>query len=216
MTRTLIALALVASPAFAQQQAPFTVVETGQGFTDLQEAVSSIRMGTGTIRIAPGVYRQCTVQQGGRITFQAAQPGTAIFEKTACEDKAGLVLRGQGATVDGLVFRGYRVPDGNGAGIRTEMGDLTVTNSMFLDSQEGILGGTDQPARVRIDRSTFAGLGQCDETPDCAHSVYLANTGSVTISRSPRGSAAARRAAISGVASSEPSSTYFPAYGSTL
>lgn len=184
MTRALIALALVASPAFAQQQAPFTVVETGQGFTDLQEAVSSIRMGTGTIRIAPGVYRQCAVQQGGRITFQAVQPGTAIFEKTACEDKAGLVLRGQGSTVDGLVFRGYRVPDGNGAGIRTEMGDLTVTNSMFLDSQEGILGGEPTGQRIRIDHATFSGLGQCDETPDCAHSIYLANRGQVTITNS--------------------------------
>ncbi len=107
---------LVASPAFAQQQAPFTVVETGQGFTDLQEAVSSIRMGTGTIRIAPGVYRQCAVQQGGRITFRAAQRAPRSSKRPRCEDKAGLVLRGQGSTVDGLVFRGYRVPDGNGAG----------------------------------------------------------------------------------------------------
>ena len=184
MTRALLALALLSAPAFAAGPAPFTVVETGQGFTDLQEAVSSIRMGTGTIRIAPGVYRQCAVQQGGRITFQAEQPGTAIFEKTACEDKAGLVLRGQASTIDGLVFRGYSVPDGNGAGVRTEMGDLTVINSMFLDSQEGILGGESTGQRIRIDHATFSGLGQCDQTPDCAHSIYLANRGQVTITNS--------------------------------
>ncbi len=75
------------------------------------------------------------------ITFKAVQPGTAIFDGTTCEGKAAFVLRGQGSTVDGLVFRNMRVPDGNGAGVRTEMGNLTVTNSMFMDSQEGILGG---------------------------------------------------------------------------
>ena len=107
-----------------------------------------------------------------------------MFEGTACEGKAALVLRGQGSVVDGLVFRGIHVGDGNGAGIRTEMGDLTVRNSMFLDSQEGILGGQPSGQRIVIDRSTFAGLGQCDQTPDCAHAVYLANRGSVTVTHS--------------------------------
>ena len=184
MTRMILALALLAAPAFAQSGKPFTIAETGQGFDDLQAAVSSVRMGTATIRIAPGVYRQCAVQQGGRITFQAVTPGTAIFEQRTCEDKAALVLRGQGSVVDGLVFRGYRVADGNGAGIRTEMGDLTVTNAMFLDSQEGILGGEPTGQRITIDRSTFAWLGQCDESPGCAHAIYLANRGQVTITRS--------------------------------
>jgi hypothetical protein len=182
MKRSVIALALFAAPAFAQASAPFTV--NGQGFATLQEAVSSIRMGTATILIAPGTYRQCAVQAGGHITFKAVQPGTAIFEGVACEDKAALVLRGQGSVVDGLVFRGYRVSDGNGAGIRTEMGDLTVTNAMFLNSQEGILGGEPIGQTIRIDRSTFSGLGQCDESPSCSHAIYLANKGSVTITNS--------------------------------
>ena len=186
MSRILFALALLASsaPVAAQRVAPFTIAETGQEFGALQAAVSAVGMGTATILIAPGVYRQCAVQQGGRITFRARQPGTAILEAQACEDKAALVLRGQGSAVDGLVFRGYRVADGNGAGIRTEMGDLTVTNTMFLDSQEGILGGEPRGQRIVIDRSTFSGLGQCDEAPNCSHAVYLANTGSVTITRS--------------------------------
>src|SRR3546814_5077271 len=110
-------------------------------------------MGTATILIAPGVYHQCTVQAGGRITFKAVQPGTAIFDGTTCEGKAAFVLRGQSATVDGLVFRNMAVDDGNGAGIRTEMGDLTVRNAMFVDSQEGILGVEPTGQRIVIDRS---------------------------------------------------------------
>ncbi len=182
MKRSLLALALLAAPAFAQTAAPFTV--NGQGFATLQEAVSSIRMDTATILIAPGTYWQCAIQSGGHITFKAIQPGTAIFDSVTCEDKAALVLRGQGSVVDGLVFRGYRVRDGNGAGIRTEMGDLRVSNSMFLDSQEGILGGQPIGQKITIDHSTFSGLGQCDEAPNCAHGIYLANQGSVTVTNS--------------------------------
>ena len=179
-----IAIALTVPAAAQQGRAPFTISETGQGFATIDEAVQSVRMGTATILIAPGTYRQCTVQAGGRITFKAIEPGTAIFENKACEDKAAFVLRGEGSVIDGLVFRGIRVPDGNGAGIRTEIGDLTVRNSMFIDSQEGILGGHASGQKISIDHSTFAGLGQCDETPDCAHAIYLANQGSITITNS--------------------------------
>ncbi len=179
-----LALALAAGADARPAGAPFTIVETGQGYATLDEAVTAVRDDDATILIAPGTYRQCTVQSGGRITFKAATSGTVIFEKTACEDKATFVLRGRGSTVDGIVFRGIRVPDGNGAGIRTEIGDLHVVNSMFLDSQEGILGGNPSNQKITIDRSTFAGLGQCDETEDCAHSVYLGNDGDITITAS--------------------------------
>jgi pectin methylesterase-like acyl-CoA thioesterase len=73
----LIALALTVPAAAQQQRAPFTIAETGEGFATINDAVQSIRMGTATILIAPGVYHQCTVQQGGNITFKAVQPGTA-------------------------------------------------------------------------------------------------------------------------------------------
>lgn len=180
----LFVLALAAPAAAQQVRAPFTIQETGQGFQTIDDAVQSVRMGTATILIAPGVYHQCTIQSGGVITFKAVQPGTAIFEGTACEGKAAFVLRGQASIVDGLVFRGIQVGDGNGAGIRSEVGDLTVRNAMFLDSEEGVLGGQPNGQRIVIDRSTFAGLGQCDKTPSCSHGIYLANQGSVTITNS--------------------------------
>jgi hypothetical protein len=183
--RSLILLLALATPAAAQQaRAPFTIAETGQGFATIDEAVTAVRDGEATILIAPGTYRQCTVQSGGKITFKAVRPGTAIFEKEVCEDKAAFVLRGRGSVVDGLVFRGYSVSDGNGAGIRIEMGDLIVRNAMFLDSQEGILGGGHETVRhITIDRATFAGLGQC-ETENCSHSIYLAVDGLVTVTNS--------------------------------
>ena len=185
MRKALLALLALAAPAAAQQaRAPFTVAETGQGFATLQEAVEDVGDRRGTILVAPGVYRECAVQTRGVITFKATQPGTAIFEHETCEDKAALVLRGRGSAIDGLVFRDYSVIDGNGAGIRIETGDLAVSNAMFLDSQQGILGGSPTGQRITIDRSTFSGLGQCDEAVNCSHSVYLINRGHVAITRS--------------------------------
>lgn len=180
------ALSLAAAPLAAQQRtAPFVIEQTGAGYPTIDAAVTAVRDGTATILIEPGTYRDCTVQTGGDITYRARVPGTVVFDGGACEGKATFVLRGRRSAVDGIIFRGIRVPDGNGAGIRTEIGDLTVTNSTFLDSQEGILGGNpDGRQRITIDRSTFAGLGQCDETTDCSHSVYLGNNGSITIRRS--------------------------------
>lgn len=177
MLRYLPLLLLVGATA----PAPFSVGDRGYG--SLQDAVNAIGGGSGTIVVAPGTHRQCAVQERGRVTFRAAVPGTAIFERQTCEDKAALVLRGEGSIVDGLVFRGYAVPDGNGAGIRTETGDLTVVNSTFLDSEEGILGGTRDRQRITIDRSTFSGLGQCPPDLQCAHSIYL-TSGTVTVTHS--------------------------------
>ncbi len=179
-----LTLVLLVAPLSAQPvAASFTVVETGQGFARLDEAVAAIGDGTATIRIAPGRYRDCAVQEAGRISFVAAQPGTAIFDGGACEDKAVLVLRGRGARVDGLVFTNVAVSDGNGAGIRIEKGNLDVANAMFLDNQSGILSAEDRGASITIDRSTFAGLGK-DPDGNGAHSIYIGDYGSLRITRS--------------------------------
>ena len=178
MRHFLLAAALLAAPA-AAASAPFAV--NGRGFSTLDAAVREIGDGEGTVIIAAGVYRQCAVQTAGRITFRAAQAGTAIFERTMCEDKAALVLRGRGSAVDGLVFRGYGNTAGNGAGIRSEQGDLLVVNSTFLDSQQGVGGGAPNRQRIVIDRSSFAGLGQCNRSANCAHAVYMKTPGSVAI-----------------------------------
>lgn len=185
MRRIALLPALLAVSAAAQQQrAPYVIAESGEGFARLQDAVNAIGGARGTIVIANGVHRDCAVQQAGFITFKSETPLGATFDGIACEDKAALVLRGRGAIVDGLVFQNLRVPDGNGAGIRLEQADLTVTGSIFRNSEEGILSGGDETGNVRIERSTFSGLGRCDRDLACAHGIYIGYYGSVTVTRS--------------------------------
>jgi hypothetical protein len=189
MRLSILIAVLLAGPASAQPRpAAFTVAETGRGYDRLADALGALGGGDGTIRIAPGRYEDCAVQEGGRVTFVAAEAGTAIFDGGVCEGKATLVLRGRAARVEGLVFTHTEVEDGNGAGIRIEQGDLHVAYSRFVDAQSGILSAADPGGTIVIDHSTFSGLGR-DPDGDGAHSVYIGGYGAlrVTNSRFERG-----------------------------
>ncbi|HWU03139.1 MAG TPA: right-handed parallel beta-helix repeat-containing protein [Novosphingobium sp.] len=170
-------LAMAATPAAAQslyqKGEPYLVVETGVKYQRLQDALFAIGDHTGTIRIAPGTYRDCGVQVEGNVTFIAQVPGKTTFWFQSCENKAALVLRGRSARVEGLVFDGIRLPEGNGAGIRLEKGDLTVVQSWFRNGDEGILAANDPHGQVTIDHATFTHLGRCDRGLACAHSIYI-------------------------------------------
>ena len=183
---TALACAFVAAmPLPAQDRpAPFTVEENGEAFETLADAVASIGGGTGTIRIAPGRYRQCAVQNGGRIAYVARTPGSVVFDGVACEGKAALVLGGRAARVEGIVFQNIRVPDANGAGIRLEAGELIVRDSLFRDGENGILVSNDHEGIVRVEQSTFSGLGMCPEDQGCSHSIYNSGEGTLIVSRS--------------------------------
>ncbi len=164
--------------------APYTVVETGRGFTRLQDAVDAIGGGTGTIRLASARFADCAVQGAGDVLYTAAVPGQAVLDGTACEGKAALVLRGRSARVEGIVFANIRVPDANGAGIRLERGNLAVSQSWFRDSEQGILTADDPSGSIAIDKSTFTRLGRCDRGLSCAHSIYIGNYGALNVTRS--------------------------------
>jgi len=162
--------------------APYTVVETGRTFGRLQDAVNAIGDGRGTIRFASLRFADCAVQEAGDIAYVAAEPGRAVLDGVPCEGKAALVLRGRGARVDGLVFASIHVSDQNGAGIRLERGSLSVSQSWFRDSEQGILTGNDSASTITVDKSTFTRLGICAD--DCAHSIYVGDYGALTITRS--------------------------------
>ncbi len=177
------ALTLAGPGAAQSQQAPYTVAETGRSYTRLQDAIDAIGDGEGTIRFAPLRYSDCGVQTKGAITYQAQVPGQAVLDGTICEGKAALVLRGRAARVEGLVFANMRVPEKNGAGIRLEHGDLSISQSWFRDSEQGLLTAGDPNGSISIDKSTFTRLGTC-EGSGCAHSVYVGDYASLTITRS--------------------------------
>ena len=180
----LTALALPAASSLAQTGAAYTIAQSGQTFARLQDAVDAVGGGSATIRVGNGRHQDCAVQTMGKIAYVAATPGQAVFDGVTCEGKAALVLRGTSASVSGLVFTNMRVPDFNGAGIRLEHGNLTVSQSWFRDSQQGILTGADPDGSISVDKSTFTRLGTCAGAGGCAHSIYIGDYGAATVTRS--------------------------------
>ncbi|MBV1917937.1 MAG: right-handed parallel beta-helix repeat-containing protein [Sphingomonadaceae bacterium] len=175
---------LVAAPGSAQQAPPYTLVETGRTFTRLQDAVDAIGAGTGTIRFASRRFADCAVQKAGDVTYQASIPGQSVLDGVPCQGKAALVLRGRSARIEGMVFANIRVPDRNGSGVRLEKGNLTVSQSWFRDSEQGILANNDPDSAISIDKSTFTRLGTCEGSGGCAHSIYIGDYGSLKVTRS--------------------------------
>lgn len=179
------AVALTASPLASQNtDFPYHLVGAGEEFRSLQEAVNAVGDGEDVIEIAPGTWRDCAVQSAGTITYKAAEPGRSIIDRRTCEGKAALVLRGREAVVEGLIFQNMAVPDRNGAGIRIEKGNLVVRNSIFRESEQGILGAADPASSILIERSTFSRLGRCDGGVSCAHSIYIGDYGALTVKNS--------------------------------
>jgi hypothetical protein len=180
----LIALvAFVAAPIAAQSARPPFALDDGQFFYRLDDAVRAANGGDAVITIAPGTYPECAVVERGRLTLRAEKAGTAIFDGGTCEGKATIVTRADELRIEGLVFQNIRVPDRNGAGIRLERGDLVVTNSLFRNSEQGILTANDPQGAITIDKSTFSGLGGCPNG-QCSHSIYIGDYGKLTVTRS--------------------------------
>ena len=65
-----------------------------------------------------------------------------------------------------------------------EKGALNVAYTRFLDSQQGILTANDAAGRIYITRSTFSGLGTCEHSAGCAHSIYVGDCGHLTVRES--------------------------------
>lgn len=179
-----LAAGIASAPLWAQSGAPYTVLETGRGYARLQDAVNAIGDGRGTVQIASGRFADCAVQEAGEITFTAAVAGQSVLEGEACEDKAALVLRGRTTHVEGLVFASQKSSSGNGAGIRAEKGRISVSQSWFRDSQQGILSADDPQGTLTVDKSTFTRLGTCAFSAGCAHSIYVNGFGALTVTRS--------------------------------
>lgn len=156
-------------------------VGPGEALARPSQAAARARPGD-TILIRAGRYSDCAVWHTPRITI-AADGGPVEILGPACQGKALFVVAAPDVTVRGLTFRGARVPDGNGAGIRAEGGSLTVVASRFEGNENGILTAARLPgARLVIEDSAFVGNGALVHA--CAHGVYAGMLAEVVVRRS--------------------------------
>jgi hypothetical protein len=104
-----------------------------------------------------------------------------LADGQAAERKAILVVRGGDVRIEHIEFRGARVADRNGAGIRFESGRLLVERCAFFDNENGILAGNDGAAELEVRDSEFAGAPANTPLP---HLIYVGRIARFTLSGS--------------------------------
>lgn len=97
------------------------------------------------------------------------------------EGKAILVVRDGDIRIERLAFRGARVPDRNGAGIRHERGRLVVADCEFVDNENGILAANIADSELQIEDSHFRDAPAATPLP---HLVYAGRMARLTVLRS--------------------------------
>lgn len=140
---------------------------------DLAQAVLQAADGD-VVELQAGVHRaQVAVLVQRRLTLRGAVGGSRPVLQAAgrsAEGKAILVVRGGSVQVENIEFRGARVADHNGAGIRFESGRLWVRNCAFFDNQNGILAGNVHDAELTVENSAF---GQAPVNSRLPHLIYV-------------------------------------------
>lgn len=105
-----------------------------------------------------------------------------LADGKSMEGKAIWVIRKGNFLIENIEFRGTRVADGNGAGIRFEGGKLVVRNAAFHDNQMGLLTSPDPKAELVIENCIFADApAQSQPLP---HLLYVGAIASVRVSGS--------------------------------
>jgi hypothetical protein len=164
-----------AAPALSAQW----VVGPGQSLAQaLQRAADGdeVQLPAGDYRGQVGVILQKRLTLrgvGGRPVLHA--------EGQSAEGKAILVVRDGDVHIENIEFRGARVADRNGAGIRFERGRLRVLRCAFFDNENGILTANFGDAELEVADSEFGNAPAATPLP---HLIYVGRIARFTLSGS--------------------------------
>lgn len=164
--------------------APATmVVGSGEKITTLSEAARLARDGE-VIEIRPGNYRgQPAIWTQNNLLIRAAgERPVMLADGKSAEDKAIWVVRGGKVRIENIEFRGARVPDGNGAGIRFEKGQLTIHGCRFVDNEMGVLTANSASQTLVVTDSEFGDAPR--HAGALHHLLYVGAIGKFTLSGS--------------------------------
>jgi hypothetical protein len=143
-------------------------VGSGQQFTTIKAAVAASHDGD-TIYVEAGTYTENSIVINTDINLVGV--GGMVHMVGALVSKATLITNSD-VSIDHFEFSGAKSYNFNGAGIRYQAGNLTVTNSYFHDNEDGILGGQSAVGvgSVTVDHSEFNHNGAGDGQ---SHNIYI-------------------------------------------
>lgn len=148
------------------------------------DAAAALAQDGDTIEILPGEYaQQAIVWKQARLTIRGKGTRPVLHAAGAhAEGKALWVIRNGDIRIENLEFRGARVPDGNGAGIRFENGRLTVRRCAFFDNETGILTSNANNAELIVEDSEFGAAPRHEGS--LHHLLYVGRIASLRVAGS--------------------------------
>ena len=152
------------------------VVGPGERISSITEAARQARDGD-IIEIKSGDYRgQSAVWTQRDLTIRGmGKRPVMIADGRSAEDKGIWVVRGGRVRIENIEFRGAKVADMNGAGIRFEQGSLTVVRCGFFDNEMGILTADKADLSLAVIDSEFADSPRTRN--DFHHQIYVGRIG---------------------------------------
>ncbi len=172
-------LLLTVSPASAR----LITVGPNERIKTVAEAAKLAQDGD-VVEIASGEYKgDVAVWNQKRLTIRGiGQRPVLIASGKDAQGKAIWVFPNGDFRVSNIEFRGARVSDGNGAGIRFEKGKLLVAGCAFFDNQNAILTANDPNAELTIEKTLFAQAPKQKNPPP--HLLYVGRIGLLRVTAS--------------------------------
>ena len=165
-------------------------VGAGQAYTTIAAAAAASSSGD-TINVMAGTYTNDFVTVSHNLTIDGVG-GVVNLVATAQPPNGKAIIdeggSGVSVTLANISLSGATVPDGNGAGIRYEGGNLVLNNVQVSGNQDGLLSSADPNGSITIENSTFNGNGAGD---GYTHNIYVGAIASLTVENSTIENAAA-------------------------
>ena len=141
----------------------------GYQFGTISAATAAAAAGD-TVTVQAGTYTNDFATVYNSISLVAVGGVVSMVATVAPPNGKALLTDYASVSVNGFAFYGAAVADANGAGIRQGGGDLTVTNCLFQDNQDGILVDGNPDTTVTIRHSEFNHNGAGD---GYSHNIYV-------------------------------------------
>lgn len=154
-----------------------------QQFTTIHDAVNAAASGD-TVDVEAGTYTNDFTYIGTSLTLQAVGGQVVMVENQQPDNGKAMIVAGTAGTtisINGFDISGVSVPDSNGAAIRYEGGNLSLSNDYFHDNQDGILAASDLNGSITIDHSEFANNGNGEGN---THNIYVNDLANFTTTNS--------------------------------
>lgn len=136
--------------------------------------VSGLVADNDTVKIDAGIYTSDVTIWNANNLVLLGIGGKAHLKAngSAYGGKAIWVIAGNNTYIENIEFSLCAVPSHNGAGIRQEGRNLTVSHCYFHNNEDGILAGTVASSKIIIEYSEFASNGFGD---GLSHNLYINN-----------------------------------------